>query len=116
MRKEDEKIPEEKLKELQEKHGEIAVVPTKRGPCAFRSATRPEYQRYKSQLINEKTRAQSFDILVRQLVVYPSQQDFESYLEKSPGISDTCLPHVLALCGADTEAEAKKYESGSEVT
>lgn len=94
---------------LQAEHGEFTAIRTKKGVAAFRSPTRGEYARYNALLFDEKTRAKAFEALVCQTVVLPSRQVFESWLDKSPGITQTCLDAVLKLAGVDTEAQTKKY-------
>lgn len=103
-------ITEAEATKLKAEHGEITAVKTKRGVAVFRSPSRPEYARYNSLLFDEKTRAKAFEALVCQCVVSPTRQVFESWLEKAPGITQTCLDAVLKLAGVDTEAQTKKYE------
>jgi hypothetical protein len=105
----DELLTAEEARKLKDSHGEFTAVRTKGGVAAFRSPTRGEYARYNALLLDEKTRAKAFEALVCQCVVSPSRQIFESWLDKSPGITQTCLEAVLKLAGVDTEAQTKKY-------
>lgn len=103
-------LSDAEVAKLKSEHGEITAVKTKRGVAAFRAPLRAEYARYNALLFDEKTRAKAFEALVCQCVVLPSRQTFESWLEKAPGITQTCLDAVLGLAGVDTEAQTKKYE------
>lgn len=106
----DELLTDAEASKLKSEHGEFTALRTKKGVAAFRSPSRGEYARYNALLFDEKTRAKAFEALVCQCVVYPTRQVFESWLEKSPGITQTCLDAVLKLAGVDTEAQTKKYE------
>lgn|ERR1700744_105117 len=106
-------LTEEHISALEKEHGEIVVVKTKCGPCAFRVPRRAEYNRYKATLFKEATRSIAPEMLVTMTVVYPSAKDFESYINKAPGIVETCTPAVLELAGVDGEAEVKKSETAS---
>jgi len=105
----DELLTEAEAKRLKDEHGEFTAVRTKKGVAVFRSPSRGEYARYNALLFDEKTRAKAFEALVCQCVILPSRPIFESWLEKSPGITQTCLDAVLKLAGVDTEAQTKKY-------
>lgn len=105
----DDLLSEAEASKLKTEHGEITAVQTKKGVAAFRSPTRGEYARYNQYLFDEKTRSKAFESLVLQCVVSPSRQTFEAWLDKSPGITQTCLDAVLKLAGVDTEAQTKKY-------
>lgn len=103
-------LTDAEVTKLRGEHGEITAVKTKRGVAAFRSPSRAEYARYNALLFDEKTRAKAFEALVCQCVVLPTRATFEGWLEKAPGITQTCLDAVLKLAGVDTEAQTKKYE------
>lgn len=105
----DELLTAEEVRKLKDAHGEFTAIRTKGGVAAFRSPTRSEYGRYNALTLDEKTRAKAFEALVCACVVSPSRQIFESWLDKSPGITLTCLEAVLRLAGVDTEAQTKKY-------
>ncbi len=105
----DELLTDVESAKLKSEHGEFTAVRTKKGVAAFRSPSRGEYARYNALLFDEKTRAKAFEALVCQCVVLPSRATFEAWLEKSPGITQTCLDAVLKLAGVDTDAQTKKY-------
>jgi hypothetical protein len=107
-----ENISEQKLTELQDQYGEIVVVDTKLGQCAFRAYKRTEYDRYLSYLFDEKKRHKAAEILVRSTVVHPAAEQFNEMLEKAPGIVTTCISAVAELGGQTGEPEVKKYTKG----
>lgn len=106
------KLTDEKIKELQDAHGDIVVIDTKLGQCAFRCYKRSEYDRYMSFLFDEKKRHKAQEIIVRSTCVFPSPGAFDEMLEKAPGIVTTCTSPVLELGGQTGEPEVKKYVRG----
>jgi hypothetical protein len=108
---EKDKISEEKLQELKTKYGDVVVVDTKCGDCAFRCPDGTEYERYQSLLYKQETRAKAGLALVLQTLIYPDREKFNGYLKKFPGITTTCTSPVLELAGVDGDAEVKKIES-----
>jgi hypothetical protein len=102
-------LSESERKALEEKHGEVTAVKTKAGVAVFRRFTRGEYALYNKYLFDEKTRPQAFEALVSTCVVQPEASAFQAWLNKYPGITQTCLNAVLELGGVDTEAQTKKY-------
>lgn len=103
------KLTEDQIAALKEKHGEITVVATVEGDCAFRLPKRAEYSRYQEFLFREATRHKAPEMLVRDCVVAPSKEEFDALLERRPGVATTCIGPVLTLAGVDTDAETKNY-------
>jgi hypothetical protein len=87
------------------------AVRTKGGVAVFRSCTRQEYARYNSMIFDEKKRPQAFEALVSTCIVKPDSKTFGSWLDKSPGITETCLNAVLELSGVERDAQTKKYST-----
>lgn len=104
-------LGEELRKKLELEHGEVVAVQTKAGVAAFRVFKKGEYDRYNRALMDEKTRADAFSLLVRTCVVHPDATTFTAWVDKYPAIVTTCISHVLELGGLNAEAEAKKYGS-----
>ncbi len=105
----DELLTDAQVSKLKADHGEFTAVKTVKGVAVFRAPKRAEYSRYKTFLFDEKSRSKAPDALVCWCVVHPPRETFESWLETSPGIIDTCFPAVSALAGVETEAQTKKY-------
>ena len=103
-----EMLSDEQIAALEKEYGEIVVVATKVGPCAFRVPRKKEYDRYKSTLFKEATRSAAPELLVKMCVVYPSAAEFEAMVDKAPAIVDTCVSPVLELAGMNSEADTKK--------
>ena len=104
-------LPKETREKLEAAHGEIVAVETKCGVAAFRVFKGPEYDRYNKMIFDEKQRPTAFRALVATCCVYPEGATFQAWLDRYPGITQTCLNHVLELGGVNAEAEAKKYGS-----
>ena len=96
-------------RDLRAKHNEIVAVKTKCGVAVFRSCTRQEYARYNSMIFDEKKRAQAFEGLVGLCVIKPDSKTFQSWLDRAPGITETCVTAVLELSGVERDAQTKKY-------
>lgn len=104
-------LGEELRKKLESEHGEIVAVQTKAGVAAFRVFKKAEYDRYNRLFFDEKTRSQSFEVIVKACCVHPDPPTFTAWVDKRPGIVTTCLNHVMDLGGVSTDAESKKYGS-----
>lgn len=105
----EELITETEARQLREKHGEFTVVKTKCGVVALRCPSRAEYTRYNSLIFDEKKRPQAFEALVTTCIIKPDSKTYLSWLEKAPGITETCLNAVLELAGVEKDAQTKKY-------
>src|SRR3990167_8239033 len=90
-------LPAETAQALEKKHGEVVAVQTKAGVAAFRVFTGPEYDRYNSAIFDEKKRTSAFKTLLCSCVVLPDPTVFLGWVDRYPGIIQTCLPHVLEL-------------------
>lgn len=101
------KLSQQQIDELKAQHGQVVVVSTVEGDCAFRVPTRAEYTRYSEYLFREATRHRAPDTLVQSVVVYPSPDDFAAAVDRHPGIVTTCVGPVLTLAGVDTDADTK---------
>lgn len=106
---EPELLSDSEAQELSKKHGEFAAVKTKAGVAVFRGATRAEYAKYNTALFDEKSRSHAFEVLVTLCVIKPDRQTFQTWLDRYPGITQTCLNAVLEATGVDAEAQTKKY-------
>lgn len=107
----DDLLSENEARDLRAKHGEVVAVRTKSGVAVFRSCTRQEYARYNSMIFDEKKRAQAFEALVSTCIIKPDAKTFQHWLDKSPGITETCLNAVLELSGVERDAQTKKYST-----
>jgi hypothetical protein len=105
-------LPKELREKLEAAHGEIVAVETKAGVAAFKVFNAAAYDRYNKMIFDEKQRPMAFRALVLTCCVHPESALFQQWLDKYPGITQTCLAHVLELGGVNAEAEAKKYGSG----
>lgn len=105
----DDLLTEAEASKLRAEHGEFTAVRTKVGVAAFRCYTRQEYARYNSLIWDEKKRPQAFEALVSACVIKPDKVTFQAWLDKAPGIVDTCLTAVLELGGVDKDAQTKKF-------
>lgn len=95
---------------------DFVVVTTKAGPVAFRGLKRTEYQRWQQMIRDPKASPNASEQICSYTVVYPALHVFQTYIEKYPAILHKCGDVVLTFSGFDSEAEVKKFESGSIVT
>ena len=107
----DELLTDAEATKLRAEHGEFTAVRTKVGVAAFRCYTRQEYARYNSLIFDEKKRPQAFEALVAACVIKPDKATFQAWLDKAPGITETCLNAVLELGGVERDAQTKKYST-----
>lgn len=96
------------IEELTEKHGEIKTVETVLGMAVFRGPTRGEYKKFRAAIHDPRKRPDAIEALVRDCVVHPSPEVFDSWCDKKPAIPEMCSDAVMILAGATDEAEAGK--------
>ena len=109
-------ITTEVLDALREKHKRIAHVKSARTngdgktpewEFVIRSPKRSEYKQFRSQVHNEARKAEATEILVRQLVIYPTPGEFDALMEDWPALCDGCGGTLNALAGAEQVEEGK---------
>lgn len=108
-------LDKDTIAKLEAEHGELVIVSTAMGDCAFRCAKPAEFDRYTALIFSEKTRPKAAEMIVRACRVYPSAAEFDNYLAKKPGIVTTCAGHVLEHSGVESEPDVKKSAQKSEV-
>lgn len=91
-------------------HGDdrVAIVESKLGPVLLRSPSRPEYKRFRSQLKPKGDNGDILEQLARQVVLYPSRQEFDAMLDRRPALADTVGNRALELAGAGEGETSKK--------
>lgn len=109
-------ITKEILDGLREKHKRIAHLKSSRNleddktpewEFVIRSPKRSEYKQFRSQVHNEARKAEATEILVRQLVIYPTSAEFEALMEDWPALCDGCGGTLNSLAGAEQVEEGK---------
>lgn len=106
-------LPAKTMAELEAKHGEIVAVKTACGPAAFRVCKRQEYQRFNSMLVDDKKKHMALEFLAVACCVFPSQEQFQSMLERKPGIIAACANAVLEHSGVDGDPIVGKSPGAS---
>ena len=105
------------LAALREKHKRIAHIKSARTQAdgktpewqfVIRSPKRSEYKQFRSQVHNEARKAEATEILVRQLVIHPSGDEFDVLMEDWPALCDGCGGTLNALAGAEQVEEGKR--------
>ncbi len=105
-----EELSEKILADLQEKYPNgFIVVPTVVGPVACRCPSRSDYQRFQSNLFDDKKKAQAVDMLVTASLIYPDIKTFNDMVDQAPGIMTPIGSELIKFAGSDGDAEAKKY-------
>lgn len=109
-------ITKEVLDSLREKHKRIAHIKSARSledgkpewEFVIRSPKRSEYKQFRSQVHNESRKAEATEILVRQLVIFPTAEEFDALMEDWPALCDGCGGTLNALAGAEQVEEGKR--------
>jgi hypothetical protein len=73
----------------------------------IKSPNRSQYKQFRSQVHDEKRKAEATEILVRQLIIYPDPTEFDQMMEDWPALCDGCGGTLNALAGAE-QVEAGK--------
>ncbi len=106
----------ETLDALDAKHRRTALVFSRQegadGPLwavVLRKPSRPEYKQWRAQSHDDAAKADSQEVLVRKLIVWPELDPagLEALLDDWPGIPEACGNALLDLTGAAGKADAK---------
>lgn len=81
-------LSKDQLSELDGKHGRTCHIVCGEIEVVLRAPTRAEYRRCRAATHNPSQMADAQEDLVRQIVVYPSTDDFDRLLEKFPGFCE----------------------------
>lgn len=73
----------------------------------FRKPTRQEYKQFKARLSNPQQAPDAQEILTRNIVVWPSTEQYDALLEDYPGIPEACSDALMKLAGMRGDEEAK---------
>jgi hypothetical protein len=101
-------ITDETRKELEDKHGEVAVFGTKLGDFAFRACSEPEYDRFNQMHEEVATRVAAYKTLALTCCVWPGREELTSLFAKRPGLIHKAGNEVLILSGLQAQAFEKK--------
>ena len=110
-------ITKEVLDGLRLKHKRIAHLKSSRNQedgktpeweFCIKSPSRAQYKQFRSQVHNEARKAEATEILVRQLVIHPSPEEFDQMMEDWPALCDGCGGTLNALAGAEQIEEGKR--------
>ena len=117
----DELLPADVLAKLQAEYPRFTVATTELGNCAFRKATKTEYDRFLVAMkggANEQARAP--EILAKTLVIYArgafgidARGPFAAMIDELPAIVGNCASAALEASGIDVNAQTKKYGASS---
>jgi hypothetical protein len=69
---------------------------------------RPSYKRFRAMVSDQAKRADAPETLVRDCIVYPTREEFNTLLESKPALGDVFGAKLLDLAGMTAEADAKK--------
>lgn len=105
------------LATLREKYKRIAHLKSARNledgktpewQFVIRAPKRSEYKQFRSQVHNEARKAEATEILVRQLIIHPTPEEFDTMMEDWPALCDGCGGTLNALAGAEQVEEGKR--------
>ena len=110
-------ITKEVLDALRQKHKRIAHLKSSRTledgktpewQFVIRAPKRSEYKRFRSEVHNESRKSEATETLVRQLVIFPTPEEFDALMEDWPALCDGCGGTLNALAGAEQVEEGKR--------
>jgi hypothetical protein len=103
-------IDETKIEELRAQHGEVHILTADdQHTIVVRCPTAPEFERFEAHFADEKKAARALGQLVRDVVVWPSRDEYDEMLARRPGLRLAYAKDVLRIAGATVEVEAKKH-------
>jgi hypothetical protein len=94
-----------KLTEIREKHPRAVTLTAGGETVVAVPPSRQTWRRFKSFVTNEQKRADAFEVLLVDCVVYPDRQGLEAILERMPALAETFGDAVAELAGAGLEVE-----------
>jgi hypothetical protein len=101
-------INDDVRKDLQDKHGEVAVYGTPLGDFAFRGCTEAEYERFNQQHDEPSTKVAAFKTLALTCCVWPGRDELATAFAKRPGLIHKAGNEVLTLSGLQATQFEKK--------
>jgi hypothetical protein len=105
----DPRIPAGIIEKLRAEHGSVVVVGNKHAIAAFKAASAADWQRFSSDMMNEKEKANAQRRLVLNCRVWPSTEEFAAILEKHPAFTVVCSGPVVDFSGAEEITVKKEY-------
>lgn len=104
-------LPEEKVEELKQKHGEIFELTVGEGERArsivVRKPSRGEWKRFKVQARDDLKQDVAGITLVKTVLLNPTVPELDAWIEELPGLEDSFAAEVIRLIGATERAEKK---------
>jgi hypothetical protein len=94
-----------KLIEIREKHPKAVALSAGGESVVVVPPGRTQWRRFKKAITDDAKRADAFEILLRDCVVYPDAQGLEAILDRMPALAETFGDAVAELAGAGLEVE-----------
>jgi hypothetical protein len=94
-----------KLAEIREKHPRAVLLSAGGEDVVATPPTRHQWRRFKGCITDEKKRADAFEVLLRDCVVFPDAAGLEAILDRMPALAETFGDAVAELAGAGLEVE-----------
>ena len=102
------KLPQDKIDSLKSQHGEVYELESTGYFLYVRKPSRPEYQRFRDQMMDENRRGRSIELLLKAVVVSPDATGVEAMIDDRPGCVDTFGEMILEIAGSTRDAISKK--------
>ena len=93
------------FEQLKEKHPRAVSLTAGGDTIAVAPPTRPQWRRFKAAAADERKRPDALELILRDCLLYPDPQAFESMIEKRPALVEVFAEQVLELAGAGLEVE-----------
>ncbi len=104
-------IGQKEIQEFEDKYKRIAHVKGKGEPppweIVLRKPTRAEYKQFRSQNHNDAVKADSQEILIRKLAIYPTVEQLDALLDDYPAIPEACGDALRHLAGLAVDEQGK---------
>jgi hypothetical protein len=94
-----------KLEEVREKYPKVVALTAGGESVMVVPPGRSQWRRFKKAITDEAKRADAFEILLRDCVVFPDPQGLEAILDRMPALAETFGDAVAELAGAGLEVE-----------
>jgi hypothetical protein len=74
-----------------------------------REASREEYNRFKREAIDDRTKAKALEQMTTGCVIHPEPAAWQSILAEYPGLAETFGENLLEYAGLNIRAEAQPF-------
>ncbi len=95
------------LGELKAQHGEVHVLGGSGELVVVKPPTRAAWKRFKTWLSDDRRKADAFEALLVDCIVFPSRDEVDKMLDRKPALAEAFGNKLFELAGGG-EVEARK--------